>query len=280
MRALLTTVIATACLLASAQARFEGSADADRQTAEPFREAMDLPFDAPGPVPPQNGQPDFPPPPNAYAFPKPPENSNIPPPPPYNAASIRQEESEDSSGRQNIPQTPQNTDEVKTASETAPDDGEADASANPDAKPEAPKIAEDLTKFPPELKKLFERNPFGASIGVSGAGASGASQTPKGLNLHSIYCVDGKWYFSIRDVSLKKDYVVMLGGKTDSLCPYAVDFYDEETNSISVTSNLNSFVMTLKTPDEPKGAPTPPPPPPHEQKNTKTKDRVKNAPKR
>ena len=40
--------------------------------------------------------------------------------------------------------------------------------------------------------------------------------------------------------------------------PYTVDFYDDETNSVSVSSNLESLTLTLKTPDAPTGpAPQP-----------------------
>ncbi len=106
------------------------------------------------------------------------------------------------------------------------------------------------------LKDLFARNPFGKTKVEANINKveTAEVQAPKGLELRSIYCVSKKWYFSIFDSSLKKTYTVKLGDKTSPDQPYAVDFYDEETNSISVSSNLSAFVLTLKTPDAPTGA--------------------------
>ena len=105
-----------------------------------------------------------------------------------------------------------------------------------------------------QIKQLLEKNPF-APAGVSAA-ASGTSvgkignAAPKGLQLNGIYCVDGAWYFALSDTVQKKSYTVKLGEKYSENSPYAVDFFDDETNSVSVSSVLGSWTLTLKERDQ------------------------------
>ncbi len=110
--------------------------------------------------------------------------------------------------------------------------------------------------------RLNARSPFGdvegGVRGVSG-GAQGAqsssAQAPEGMTLTSIYCVDGKWFFVVNDSDSKKTYTMKLGLRgTDD--PFGVEFFDDETNSVSVSSDLGTYTLTLKERD-PLTAPVP-----------------------
>lgn len=108
------------------------------------------------------------------------------------------------------------------------------------------------------VEKLIAKNPFGsknaASRGVAKAAGMGADAKRASLELRAIYCVDGKWKFDLFDTAAKTSYTVGLRQEISEKNPYTVDFYDDETNSVSVSSNLESLTLTLKTPDAPTGA--------------------------
>ncbi len=104
------------------------------------------------------------------------------------------------------------------------------------------------------VSSLIERNPFGKT------NEQGMSQqqniipeAPKGLEFRSIYCIDKKWTFGIYDGALKKHYSIPLGKHNDESLPYVIDFYDDETNSISISDKLGTYTLTLKEPDRPRG---------------------------
>ena len=62
----------------------------------------------------------------------------------------------------------------------------------------------------------------------------------------AIYCINDKWFFSVYDTREKKYYTLELRGKTSEKVPYSVEFFDDETNSISITSALSTQVLKLK----------------------------------
>lgn len=111
------------------------------------------------------------------------------------------------------------------------------------------------------VEKLLAKNPFGSKSAAARAGAraaTGADAKRAALELRAIYCVDGKWKFDLFDTAAKTSYTVGLRQELSEKVPYTVDFYDDETNSVSVSSNLESLTLTLKTPDAPTGpAPQP-----------------------
>ncbi len=104
-----------------------------------------------------------------------------------------------------------------------------------------------------QIKRLLEKNPF-APAGVSGGAAAASGQfdnaAPKGLQLNGIYCIDGAWYFALSDTVQKKNYTVKLGERYSENSPYSVDFFDDETNSVSVSSALGTWTLTLKERDQ------------------------------
>ena len=105
----------------------------------------------------------------------------------------------------------------------------------------------------PLITSLLKRNPFGNSLQSEASAseqASSAHEPPQGLELRSIYCVDGKWYFGIADTKLKTFYTIPLGAKQGDAIPYSIDFYDDETNSISITNDLGSYTLSLKERDK------------------------------
>lgn len=107
------------------------------------------------------------------------------------------------------------------------------------------------------LARLFEKNPFGSKSADAAKSGDAGKQTEaqkSALELRSIYCVDGKWFFCVFDSAAKLSYTLELRGKITEKIPYCVDFYDDETKSISISGNLESATLTLKTPDAPTGA--------------------------
>lgn len=102
-------------------------------------------------------------------------------------------------------------------------------------------------KFSERVESLLKNNPFGST--EKSGGISGAHKTPEGLELRSVFRVDGKWFFGIFDSGTKRSYTLPLGKKTDKDAIYEVDFFDDETNSISLTSAIGSYTLTLKEPD-------------------------------
>ncbi len=109
------------------------------------------------------------------------------------------------------------------------------------------------------LQLLYKKNPFGESTATATEqqqqGASTTMVSPQGLELRSIYKVNNTWFFSVRDTTQDKSYTLKLGeAYTDSI-PFAVEFFDDETNSVSITSPLGSYTLTLKERDELTGKP-------------------------
>lgn len=99
---------------------------------------------------------------------------------------------------------------------------------------------------------LLGRNPFGNTPATKTAkdAKNGAS-----LQLTSVCCIDGKWNFVVTDAASKASYALSLKGRITEELPYRVDFFDEETMSVSVSNSVAEYVLTLKTPDEPAAAP-------------------------
>lgn len=99
---------------------------------------------------------------------------------------------------------------------------------------------------------LLGRNPFGDAPATKTAKdtKNGAS-----LQLTSVCCIDGKWNFVVTDAGSKASYALPLKGRITEELPYRVDFFDEETMSVSVSNSVAEYVLTLKTPDEPAAAP-------------------------
>ena len=100
------------------------------------------------------------------------------------------------------------------------------------------------------LQRLYEKNPFGNASGSSAQLAQAEPTAPNGLQLRSIYCVDGIWRFSIYDDAQKRSYTLKLGDKYSEETPYAVEFFDDETNTISIMTPIGSYELTLKERDE------------------------------
>ncbi len=126
-----------------------------------------------------------------------------------------------------------------------------------------PPPQEKLTPQQERIRNLLQKNPFGNSANASASTARNAEQSAQnqnGLELRSIYCVDGVWTFGISDSVTKTTYAIRLREPMSEKVPYTIDFYDDETNSISISNNIDAFILTLKTPDPPSGpAPKPAP---------------------
>ncbi len=105
------------------------------------------------------------------------------------------------------------------------------------------------------LQQLYERNPFGASTNSEQTLNNDTPTPTHGIELRSIYCVNNKWYFSIYDSAQEKSYTLTLGVPYSETIPYAVDFFDEETNSVSISSLMGSYTISLKERDELTGKP-------------------------
>ena len=97
------------------------------------------------------------------------------------------------------------------------------------------------------LEKLFERNPFGTPKNSSAGSkaAEDATKTPQGLELRSICRIGGAWYFGISDSAQKKSYTLKLGAKPDANTPFAAEFFDDETNTILVSTPIGVYSLCL-----------------------------------
>ena len=95
------------------------------------------------------------------------------------------------------------------------------------------------------IKKLFDNNPFGTPP-VAVSSKKEDEKKANSLELSAIYCINDKWFFSVYDTREKKYYTLELRGKTSEKVPYSVEFFDDETNSISITSALSTQVLKLK----------------------------------
>lgn len=102
------------------------------------------------------------------------------------------------------------------------------------------------------LEKLFERNPFGTPKNSSAGSkaAEDATKTPQGLELRSICRIGGAWYFGISDSAQKKSYTLKLGAKPDANTPFAAEFFDDETDTVLVSTPIGVYSLTLKERDE------------------------------
>ena len=118
--------------------------------------------------------------------------------------------------------------------------------------PEQPQTPEEKN-----LQLLYQKNPFGQSTNVAlqQQGSATTMTSPQGLELRSIYCVDKVWYFSIYDTAQDKSYRLKLGQPYTEAIPYAVEFFDDETNSVSITSPMGAYTITLKERDQLTGKP-------------------------
>ena len=100
-------------------------------------------------------------------------------------------------------------------------------------------------------RSLLTRNPFGNSPSSK---SSKNAQEQNSLELTSICLIDGKWNFVVVDTINKISYALVLKGKISQEVPLRVDFFDEETMSISLSNSVTEYVLTLKKPDEPAQA--------------------------
>lgn len=118
--------------------------------------------------------------------------------------------------------------------------------------PEQPQTPEEKN-----LQLLYQKNPFGQSTNVAlqQQGSATTMTSPQGLELRSIYCVDKVWYFCVYDTAQDKSYRLKLGQPYTEAIPYAIEFYDDETNSVSITSPMGSYTITLKERDQLTGKP-------------------------
>ena len=150
--------------------------------------------------------------------------------------------------------TPQAQPETQTSKAQQTSDATA---ANSETRAE-PAREEKLSPHQEMIKNLLKRNPFGTSESAAKAekDALNAAAAPKGLELRAIYCVDNKWFFCISDNVAKTSYTLQLLGETSEKVPYKADFFDDETNSVSISNNLGVYTLTLKKQDPPSG-PTP-----------------------
>ena len=112
-----------------------------------------------------------------------------------------------------------------------------------------------LTPQQKNLQNLYEKNPFGVSTNTASIQQIDNVASPQGPELRSIYCVNNKWHFSIHDSAQEKSYTIRLGEPYSEAVPYAIDFFDEETNSVSLTSPIGSYTLVLKERDELTGKP-------------------------
>lgn len=101
---------------------------------------------------------------------------------------------------------------------------------------------------------LLGRNPFGNAPSTK---TTKDAKNDVSLQLTSVCCIDGKWNFVVTDAASKASYALPLKGRITEELPYRVDFFDEETMSVSVSNSVAEYVLTLKTPDEPAAAPAP-----------------------
>ncbi len=114
---------------------------------------------------------------------------------------------------------------------------------------------EELSKEERIIKEMLSKNPFADSPNSTSSKAEEQIevQAPEGLELRGIARVDGEWIFFIHDTPAKLDYKIGLKEPITEKTPYTIDFYDDETNSVSISNNVGTYVITLKTPDAPSG---------------------------
>ena len=147
-----------------------------------------------------------------------------------------------------------------TEQEPTQSTAEQPQSATQTTTPPAENADENLTPEEQKIKSLLKKNPFAEPGSVVENGMFGNTQSPAtapdGLELRSITCVDGKWKFYISDASMKMSYRIGLRQPQNDMSPYTIDFYDEETNSVSISNAFGTYTLTLKIPDAPKNAPT------------------------
>ncbi len=168
------------------------------------------------------------------------DSQNPPPPPPH---QVEQEQPHVATSTENVEQT--SAEDTQSNHTTTPAQSENQE--------------ENLTPEELKIKSLLRKNPFAEPGSVVENGTFGESQSPAtapdGLELRGITCIDGKWKFYVYDASMKMGYRIGLRQPQTDLSPYTIDFYDEETNSVSISNSLGTYTLTLKIPDAPKGKP-------------------------
>jgi hypothetical protein len=168
------------------------------------------------------------------------DSHNPPPPPP---PQPEQEQQPVATNTENTEQSP--TEETQTNQATTPAHNENQE--------------ENLTPEEQKIKSLLRKNPFAEPGSVVENGTFGDTTSPAtapdGLELRGITCIDGKWKFYVYDASMKMGYRIGLRQPQTDMSPYTIDFYDEETNSVSISNSLGTYTLTLKIPDAPKGKP-------------------------
>ncbi len=114
---------------------------------------------------------------------------------------------------------------------------------------------ENISKEERIIKDMLSKNPFSDSPNSGNETTENASeqQSPEGLELRGISRVDGNWTFFIHDTQAKLDYKIGMKQPITEKIPFTIDFYDDETNSVSISNNIASYILTLKTPDAPSG---------------------------
>ena len=146
-------------------------------------------------------------------------------------------------------QTPENQGSVSDQnSDVQPQEPQDNQKADEQPQEEAPKLKiKPPSEFSEKVEAMLQRNPFGQSSFVSAM--SVAEENNGGFQLRSVYCVDKKWYFGIYEISAKKFYTLKMGERHSEDVPYIVDFYDDETQSVSFSTPLGTYTLTLKERD-------------------------------
>ncbi len=116
-------------------------------------------------------------------------------------------------------------------------------------------LKENISKEEEIIKEMLSKNPFSDSPNSSNGTTENSTeqQSPEGLELRGISRVDGNWTFFIHDTQAKLDYKIGMKQPITEKIPFTIDFYDDETNSVSISNNISSYILTLKTPDAPSG---------------------------
>lgn len=99
-----------------------------------------------------------------------------------------------------------------------------------------------------ETQSLVSRNPFGNAPSSKSAESE---QEQNLFELTSVYFIDDKWNFVVVDTANKISYALVLKGQISDEIPLQVNFFDEESMSISLSNAVAEYVLTLKTPEAP-----------------------------
>lgn len=159
-----------------------------------------------------------------------------------------------------VAEQPASNNQVSSASDSSPaevhpEQPDAQKQEEPVTETEAERAKRQQSEFTPEVDALLKRNPFGTPEGIMSAMAV-AEENNGGFQLRSVYCVDKKWYFGIYEIAAKKFYTLKMGERHSEDVPYIVDFYDDETQSVSFSTPLGVYTLTLKERDPLTGRPS------------------------